>query len=414
MAVIKGLKCRECGEKYEESLIYICEECFGPLEIDHDYEKITEVVKSDSEAGSVSRGSNYFNLFNDSPGEAFPSNGFHGMEIGKTPLIRAGRLGKRLGISELYLKDEGSSYPSLSFKDRVVASAIEKAMELSCETIACASTGNLANSLALHASSRSIRCVIFVPERTNYRKIAPAISAGAEIFEVDGNYDAANRLCSELQESLGWLVVNGNLKPYYQEGAKTLAYEIMEEMAENPPRTIVCPMGGGGLISMMWNGIKDMQRIGLLPAAAPAVVGAQAKGCSPIIDALNAGSEYIKPVKSSTAIASIAIGDPPDAVYAIRAIRESGGAGESAADEEAISMMKILAEEEGIITGGAGGAALSAAFKVCKLSEFNDNGPVVVVLTDRGEGNEIPDCGDKSPKIRKVKANLTSFLEQWK
>ena len=345
MAIIKGLKCRECDERYDDSLRYICDECFGPLEIDYDFKKIADAVKEDSKTGSAVSASNYF----------------HGIEIGKTPLIRARKLGERLGISDLYLKDEGASYPSLSFKDRVVASAIEKAMELSCKIIASASTGNLANSLALHASSCSMRCVIFVPEGTNYEKIAPAISTGAEIFEVEGNYDSANRLCSELQESLGWMVINGNLKPYYQEGAKALAYEIMEKMEGNPPAAIVCPMGGGGLISMLWSAIIDMQRTGLLHVDPPAMIGAQARACSPIIDTLNNKleheSENIKPVRSETAISSISIGDPPDGIYAIRAIRESGGAGESTTDEEAISMSNLLAKEEGIITGGAGGVA---------------------------------------------------------
>lgn len=418
IVMLMGLKCRECGERYKTSLRYICDECFGPLEINYDFEKIADAVKADYETGSIVSRSNYFNLFHYLPEHAISKNCFHGIETGKTPLVQAKNLGEKLGISDLYLKDEGASYPSLSFKDRVVASAIEKAMELSCELIACASTGNLANSMALHASSRSIKCVIFVPEGTNHRKVAPAISAGAKIFEVEGDYDAANRLCSELQEFLGWMVINGNLKPYYQEGAKSLVYEIMEEMEGNPPGAIVCPMGGGGLISMLWSGIIDMQRTGLLHADPPAMIGAQARACSPIIDTLNDKleneSENIKPVRSGTAISSISIGDPPDGIYAIRAIRESGGAGESTTDEEAISMSNMLAEEEGIITGGAGGVALSVAFKVSKSSGFKNKGPVVVILTDRGEQNEILAGGNKSGKVQKVKANLSSFLEQWK
>ena len=390
----QGLKCKECGERYSDAPLYICEECFGPLEVDNSFNH-TNVEKRSNEP--------FASLVDDKSA----------LKLGGTPLFQAKRLGSELGLKSLYLKDEGASYPSLSFKDRVVSSALKKAIDFGFNIVACASTGNLANTLAARSASAGIQSVIFVPLDTDYNKISQAISCGAIIFEVEGNYDDANRLCSEVQETLGWAVINGNLKPYYLEGVKPLAFEIIDEMRDTPPRSIVLPMGGGGLLSSMWKGLCEMKDLDLI-SSLPAVFGAQASGSAPIVSAWKNDTNEIRPVKPDTAISSIAIGDPPDGYYAIEAIKKSGGAAMAVPDDEAFKMINLLAEKEGIITGGAGAVALCAAKKLVQLGRIDSSDAIVVVLTDRGQSNLPSNDLEKEKKnIVKVNANLSSFMDIW-
>jgi len=390
MNFVKGLKCKECGERYEASLRFYCDECFGPVEVEFDLAAAGEAIKQDAKVCSSL---------------ALLPEGF---SAGRTPLVRAERLGKRLGIPNLYLKDEGKSSLSHSFKDRVVASALGKAKDFGIKTIAAASTGNLANALAVQAVDAGMDAVIFVPQGTDYGKIAQALASGCRIFEVDGNYDAANRLCSEVQEALGWAVVNGNLKPYYLEGAKSLLFEIMALFEDNPPSAIVAPMGGGGLMTMLKKGLDELKSMGMLKDGT-VLYGAQAAGCSPIVAAVKAGTEDISPVKPDTAIGAIAIGDPPDGAYAARAIMESGGRAEAVSDDAAMEMVEFLREDEGLAAGGAGGVALAAAARLLKSGYIKGDAPLVVILTD---GQSAPDSEKVRPgNVEKVEANLAAFRE---
>lgn len=409
MGIIKGLICKICAERYEEAAQYVCEECFGPLAVDYDYDRISSSVK----------GGEFFTQEANTQGDsAFPPSLqwiVPGLRTGGTPLVRAHRLGRILGINNLYLKDEGASYPTLSFKDRVVASAMTKVKEFGFQTVACASTGNLANALAARAACCGIRCVIFIPRGSDYGRISHAISSGAILFEVQSNYDGANRLCSEVQDALGWAVVNGNLKPYYLEGAKGIAYEIMHELRDDRPAAIVAPMGGGGLLSMLWTGLCEMRDLGFIKGELPSLIGAQASGSAPIVHAWQKGSLEVTPVKPDTDIDAIAIGNPPDGSYAIDAMRKSGGSGFSIPDEEAWEMMKLLAKEEGIATGGAGGVALCAAYRMIKSDAASNKRPVVVLLTDRGDAGDMLDNSKKerSEYARKVESDFSSFIELW-
>lgn len=393
MDFVKGLNCKECGEHYDASLRFYCDQCFGPVELKFDLAGAVEAL-----------GKGCVDIF--SSLSLLPDD----FKAGSTPLVRAEKLGNRLGIPNLYLKDEGASALSHSFKDRVVASALGMAKSLGVKIIAAASTGNLANALALQAVDAGMDTVIFVPQGTDYGKIAQALDSGCLIFEVDGNYDDANRLCNEVQEALGWAVVNGNLKPYYLEGAKSLLFEIMALMEDMPPSAIVAPMGGGGLMRMLKKGLDELKAMGMLRDGT-ALFGAQAAGCSPIVSAVKAGIEDIKPVKPDTTIAAIAIGDPPDGGYAARAIMESGGTAEAVSDEDALEMVALLREEEGIATGGAGGIALAAAAGMVKSGDITGDAPVVVILTD---GQPKLSSEQVCPgNVSKVEANLAAFKVLW-
>lgn len=383
----------------------MCDECFGPLEVEYDFGQFEPgfgVTAFRNEAAGIRKYAEFLPIKDD----------YQRIKIGDTPLIRAERLGAELGIRELYLKYEGVN-ASLSFKDRVVATALPKAKEFGFNVVACASTGNLANALAIHAASQGMETVIFVPEGEELGGITVALACGAKVIQVEGSYDDANRLCTEVQESSGWGVINGNLKPYYLEGAKTIVYEIMDEMRGNPPASIVVPVGGGGLLCMLWKGLSEMKRIGLIKGSVPALYAAQPNGCSPVVSALKKGEEAISPVRPDTVVGSIAIGAPPDGDYAKEAVLESGGTGEDVSDEEAIFMVRMLAEREGVISGGAGGVALGVLSKLVRAGKIDRDGPVVVIITDRGGGDWRRIAGRRG-EATKVKANLTSFLDHWK
>lgn len=397
MSYIKGLRCKECGQEYEADIQYICEECFGPVEVN---------VDVGNAAGDGIGWAGLADALISAPKGSFSYKK-------PTPLVKVEKLGKAIGINNLYLKDEGLSWPSLSFKDRVVSTALSRAIEENVEFIACASTGNLANALAAHAANTGIKSLIFVPQVLDLKKIAPAIACGALVFQVEGNYDVANRLCSEVHESLGWNIVNGDLKPYYLEGAKGIAYEILEAFKDNPQISILCPIGGGGLLTTLWKGVREVEALGLIDDL-PSIFGVQAAGCAPVVNAIKSGSDDIRPVKPDTAVGAIAIGDPPDGYYALKSIKESGGSGESATDEEASRMVQLLAEKEGIITGLTGGVALAAASKLVKNKEIDDSRPVVVLLPDRGVSGAPFDEKIVKERVVKVGPDLKSFKDVWK
>src|SRR5207237_3366862 len=343
MSFVKGLKCRECGREYPVKLLAGCEDCFGPLEADYQYEAIAKVLTRSVIASRPKTMWKYRELL---PIEAEPRIG---LATGGTPLIRADRLGRRLGIDDLYLKNDAVNAPTLSFKDRVTAVAINKALEFKLEAVGCASTGNLANSVAANAAAAGLPSFILIPHDLEKSKVLATQVYVTRLIAVNGNYDAVNRLCSQIVDRYPWGFVNVNLRPFYAEGSKTFGHEIAEQLGWRAPDAIVIPMAGGSLIGKTYKGLTELHRIGLLKeTVATRMYGAQAAGCNPIIDAVKRGTQDIRPVKPNTIAKSLAIGNPADGYYAASLIPESGGWAEDCTDDELVAGIQLLAETEGI------------------------------------------------------------------
>jgi threonine synthase len=343
-----GLKCRECGKAYPIQPSHVCEDCFGPLETIYDYPTIKKILTREKISSRKPNMWRYQELL---PLETDPTVG---LEVGFTPFFRAKRLEKALGLSELYIKNDAVNHPTLSFKDRVVAVAISKAKEFGFEVVACASTGNLANSVAANAAQAGLKSYIFIPADLEQSKILGTLVFGSQVVGIRGTYDEVNRLCSEIGDKYGWAFVNINIRPFYGEGSKTFTYEIMEQMGWRVPQHIVVPMAGGSLITKVKKAIKEFYDLGLVEDGSTKIHGAQAEGCGPIIHAVKNGWDLFKPEKPNTIAKSLAIGNPADGFYAIKAIRESGGWADGATDEEIVESIKLLASTEGIFTETAG------------------------------------------------------------
>jgi len=378
MTYIKSLKCKECSREYSISPVHVCEFCFGPLEVVYDYEKIKESLtreKIEARPKSMWRYRELLPLNND------PSVG---MNVGYTPLIRAERLAKALGVKELYLKNDAVNHPTLSFKDRVVSVALSKAKEFGFRIVACASTGNLANSVAALAAAGGLESYIFVPYDLEQGKILGTLVYGTNLIGIKGSYDEVNRLCSEIAENYAWAFVNINIRPFYAEGSKTFGFEIAEQLGWKVPRHVVVPMAGGSLITKIWKGFKELEQIGLLDGVNTKIHGAQASGSSPITSALKEGIDWIKPQKPKTVAKSLAIGNPADGHYALKTIRESGGWGEDVTDEEVIEGMKLLAQTEGIFTETAGGVTVGVTKKLIEQGVIPKNESILISITGNG------------------------------
>src|SRR4030066_1462043 len=347
MSYVKGLKCRECGKGYPKEALHVCELCFGPLEVDYNYDKIKKDITREVIAKRPPNMWRYRELL---PIDGEPAVGF---DVGFTPLVRAKNLEKVLGVNELYLKNDAVNHPTLSFKDRVVAVAISKAKEFDFKVVACASTGNLANSVAANAAACGMESYVFIPADLEQTKILGTLVYGTNVIGIQGNYDEVNRLCSEIAGKYGWAFVNINIRPYYAEGSKTFGYEIAEQLGWKLPQNIVVPMAGGSLITKIHKAFKELNILGFVNGSSK-VFGAQAAGCSPIINAVKEGTELIRPVRPNTIAKSLAIGNPADGYYSAKVMREGGGWGESVTDEEIIAAMKLLAETEGRFAGNAG------------------------------------------------------------
>lgn len=386
MPFVRGLKCKECGWTCRADRSYICEECFGPLEVELDYTAIGLRVCREEVSRRPYNVWRYRELL---PIEGEPRTG---LESGWTPLVRANRLERHLGISELYIKDDSQNRPSLSYKDRVVSVALTRALELGFDTVACASTGNLATSLAAHAARAGVPCYVFVPSDIESGKILGSLVYGAHLVPVNGNYDDVNRLCIEVSQRLGWGFINVNLRPYYTEGAKTLGYEVAEQLGWRLPQHIVLPTAGGTLLPKVAKGFQELRMLGWVDTPLPRFYSAQAAGCSPVINALHSGSIELRPVKPKTLAKSIAIGDPADGPYVLRTISETGGWGESAEDGEILEAIRLLAEMEGVFAEPAGGATLAAALKLIRQGRIPRNESVVVAIT--GNGYKTPEAFD--------------------
>ncbi len=376
-----GLKCRLCGKLYgKDEALNFCTDDFGPLEVAYDYDAVARVFSRQTVAARPRTMWRYRELL---PVDGEPTVGVH---VGCTPLIRADRLAKALGVAELYLKNDAVNHPSLSFKDRVVAVALSKAVEMGFQTVGCASTGNLAGSVAANAAAAGLDAYVLIPEGLEQGKVLGATIYGAKVVAVRGNYDHVNRLCSQIAFRYGWGFVNVNLRPFYAEGSKSMGYEIAEDLGWRAPDHVVAPMAGGSLIGKLHKAFHELDRLGMLEAPVRTrMFGAQAAGCNPISNTVKTGARKVKPVRDPDTIAkSLAIGDPADGWFASQLIQETGGWSEDVSDDAIIDGMRLLAETEGIWAETAGGVTLAVAKKLIEEGRIDRDGSTVLCITGNG------------------------------
>jgi threonine synthase len=405
---MKALKCRECGREYPLTATHVCEFDFGPLEVAYDYERIKKALTREVIASRPRSMWRYRELL---PVAQEPTVG---RQAGYTPLVKADRLAKTLGIRELWIKNDAVNYPTLSFKDRVVSVALSRAKELGFQTVACASTGNLANAVAAQAASVGLKAYVFIPADLEQGKILNSLIYGAQVIGIKGHYDEVNRLCAEIAGKFGWAFVNVNMRPYYAEGSKSMAFEIAEQLGWHTPPHTVIPMASGSLLTKIHKGYQELAKVGLVADTQPKIYGAQATGCSPISTAQKAGLDFFKPVKPDTIAKSLAIGTPADGFYALKVMRDTGGCAEDVTDEEIREGIRLLAETEGIFAETAGGVTVSVAKKLIAAGKIPSDASAVVCVT--GNGLKTLDavqghCG----KAREIKPSLREFealLEQ--
>jgi len=373
------LKCRECSRLYPKEALHICEFDFGPLEAAYDYDAIKASVSREIITARPQTMWRYREFL---PIDGAPTVG---AQVGFTPLVRADRLAKVLGVEELYIKNDTVNYPTLSFKDRVVSVALSRARELGFKVVACASTGNLANSVAANAAAAGLQSYVLIPADLEQSKVLGSLVYGTNVIAIQGAYDQVNRLCSEIAGKYGWGFVNVNLRPYYAEGSKTMGFEIAEQLGWKLPKHTVAPMASGSLLTKIHKAYKEFIHTGLLEEAPFAIHGAQAGGCSPISEAMKKGSEIVKPVpKPDTIVKSLAIGTPADGYYAIRVMKETGGHAEDVTDEEVIAGIRLLAEHSGIFAETAGGVTVACAKKLIESGKIPRNESIVLCITGHG------------------------------
>ena len=404
MGYITGLRCRECNREYPVEPIYVCEFCFGPLEVVYDYRSIKKVL---GKSVIEKREKNLWRYRELLPIDGEPQVG---LDSGFTPLLRAEKLAMELGVEALYIKDDSVAHPTLSFKDRVVAVALTKAKEFDFDTAACASTGNLAHSLSAQGAKAGFRRFIFIPASLEPSKIIASLVYEPNLIAVDGNYDDVNRLCSEIANKYRWAFVNINIRPFYAEGSKTHGFEIMEQLGWRAPDNIVVPCASGSLLTKIWKSFTEFMEIGIIKELKTKVFAAQATGCSPISTAIKQETDIIRPVKPDTIAKSLAIGNPADGYYATKAVKESGGYGEDVADHEIIEAMKLLAKTEGIFSETAGGVTLAVAKKLVESGKIGRDEVTVLCITGNGLKTQEALSGMMvSPYY--IMPNLASFEE---
>jgi len=399
---MRALKCRECGREYPLTATHVCEFDFGPLEVVYDYERIQESL---TRAAIQSRPKSMWRFRELLPVADDPTVG---VQVGFTPLIKADRLAKRLGIRELWIKNDTVNYPSLSFKDRVVSVALSRAKELGFTTVACASTGNLANSVAANAASAGLRAYVFIPSDLEQGKILNSLIYGANVIGIKGHYDEVNRLCAEIAGRFAWAFVNVNMRPYYAEGSKTMGYEIIEQLGWHiPGHTVVC-MASGSLLTKIQKSYLEFIKLGLAPESEYKIHGAQATGCAPISTAQKAGLDFFKPVKPNTIAKSLAIGTPADGFYALKTMKETGGSAEDVTDDEIREAIRLLAECEGIFAETAGGVTVGVARKLIASGKIPSNDSAVLCIT--GNGLKTMDAMNGHLGLpREIKPSLREF-----
>lgn len=402
MSFVQGLKCRECAREYPKEVLFVCEYCFGSLEVKYDY---AAIARGHSRA-SVEKGPaslwRYKALL---PVDGEPTAG---LESGFTPLIRARGLEKALNMREVWIKDDTVSHPSLSFKDRVVSVALTKAREFGFKTVACASTGNLAHSVSAQGAIAGFKRFIFIPADLEPSKVIASLVYKPNVVAVSGTYDEVNRLCAEIASKYRWGFVNINLRPYYAEGSKTFGFEVAEQLGWRLPDNIVVPVAGGSLIAKIRKSFKELADLGWVEKKPCRIHAAQALGCNPVVAAIKAGSEIIKPVKPKTIAKSLAIGNPADGYYAYDTVRSTGGRAEDATDEEIVAGMKLLAETEGVFAETAGGVTMASALKLIETGAIGREESLVLAIT--GNGLKTPDClfGATEQPVG-IQATLTDF-----
>jgi threonine synthase len=399
---IRGLQCRECGELYPFEARHVCDLCFGPVEVAYDYDVIASRVSRESIAAGPPTLWRYKQLL--------PIEGERVVDTrtGLTPLVRATNLGRELGLNNLWVKNDTVN-PTFSFKDRPVSIASTRALELGFEVLACASTGNLAGSVAAHAAKAGMRACIFIPS-----DLEPAKILGASIYEptliaVDGNYDDVNRLSSEIADLYPWAFVNINLRPYYSEGSKTLAFEVAEQLGWALPDAVVAPIASGSMFTKLHKGFGELSKVGLVEGQkAPRMIGAQAEGCSPVVQAARKGTYDVQPVRPNTIAKSLAIGNPADGYYAIKIVEQTGGALEAVTDTELVEGIRLLARTEGIFAETAGGVTIGVLKKLVAAGKIDPDERVVAYITGNGLKTLDAVAEHVSPPLR-VAPTLSAF-----
>jgi threonine synthase len=397
---VQALQCKECDATYPLDARYVCEQCFGPLEVAYDYSDLDVAeVRRKIQAGprSIWRYSDFL---------PFASAPRGSLTTGTTPLVRADRLAQRLGLGELYIKNDAAN-PTHSFKDRVVSVALAKAIELGFDVVACASTGNLANAVAAHAAHAGLESYVFIPANLEEQKVLATGIYGTNLVAVNGNYDDVNRLCTEISGEHDWAFVNVNLRPYYAEGSKTLAYEIAEQLAFTLPDRVVAPIASGSLFTKIGRGFAEWLELGLLRGDLPTFNGAQAQGCSPVAQAYADGRDVCKPVRPDTIAKSLAIGNPADGPYALDLARSTGGGVDAVTDNEIRAGVRLLAETTGIFTETAGGVTIATLRKLAERGDIGADERVVAVIT--GEGLKTLDVARDTFERWEIEPSLDDF-----
>lgn len=372
------LRCRECQAAWGNQPVSFCQNCFAPLEIAYDLPRIREEISKDEIARRPTNLWRYKELL------PLPEHYDSSLPAGFTPLVKSSGLAERLRSRSLFLKNDSVCFPTLSFKDRVVAVALTQARHFGFEIVSCSSTGNLANAVAAQAARGGFKACVFIPADLEPAKILGTEIYGARIVRIAGNYDHVNRLCSQIADKHRWGFVNVNLRPYYAEGSKTVGFEIAEQLGWRLPDNVVVPMAGGSLITKIAKAFRELVELGLVEGKAVKFFGAQATGCSPISSAVKAGRNEIEPQKPSTIARSLAIGNPADGFYAVKTIVSSGGWSEDSSDPEIVDAMALLAETEGIFTETAGGVTVSAARKLFAQGRIKPDETTVLCITGNG------------------------------
>jgi len=378
VSTLIGLQCHVCHTAFPAEALYVCDQCFGPLEPVYDYDRVRATLTRETIAARPRNIWRYRELL---PIAGEPRTGF---SSGCTPLVPAPRLAERLGVRELYVKDDGVNHPTMSYKDRVVSVAATRALELGFTTFGCASTGNLGNSVAAHAARLGLRCYVFIPDDLEPNKVLGSAVYSPTVLAVRGNYDDVNRLCTQVADRHGWGFANINLRSYYAEGAKTMGFEIVEQLGWTFPRHVVSPVAGGTLLPRLYRGFRELSQLGLADGPLPVMYGAQAEGSAPVVRALHQGLDYPDPVKPNTLAKSIAIGNPADGFQVIEVLKASGGWGEMVSDEEMLQGIALLAETEGIFTEPAGGTTVAVTRKLIEQGRIPRDESIVICITGNG------------------------------
>jgi threonine synthase len=399
----ESLCCKECKTTYPLDARYVCEQCFGPLEVKY-------ASRADADPAALRRriqaGPHSIWRYGDFLPVSAPPKGT--LPAGWTPLLRADRLAENLGLKEVWIKNDAAN-PTHSFKDRVVSVALARARELGFHTVACASTGNLANAVAAHAAAAGLESYVFIPSDLEEQKVLATGVYGTNLVAVNGNYDDVNRLCTELSGEHEWAFVNINMRPYYAEGSKTLAFETIEQLGFELPDRVVAPIASGSLFTKIARGFEEWLEIGLVEGELPTFNGAQATGCSPVASAFGEGRDFCRPVKPDTIAKSLAIGNPADGPYALELARRTEGSIDSVTDDEIREGIRLLATTTGIFTETAGGVTTAVLRKLADRGEIDPEERVVVYIT--GEGLKTLDCARGTFETWEIEPSVESFDE---